>query len=141
MFLILDPISIILNPSHNYKAFACSSVTLELPSSTLTVFNIYRPPSSSKYSQSISVFLDEFRTFLSSAAITPHKFIITGDFNIHLDNHLDSSSQQLTDPLSFTNLTQHVSISTRIHNHTLDLVITSSHTNISNNITIFYHCI
>ena len=133
-FLILDSSSIILNPSHNYKASECSSVTLKLPSSTLTVFNIFRPPSSSKYSQPISVFLDEFQTFLSSAATTPQEFIITGDFNIHLDDHLDSSSQQFTDLLSSTNLTQHVSVSTHIHtyirNHTLDLVITSSHTNL-----------
>ena len=48
-FLILNSISIILHPPHNYKAFECSSVTLKLPSSILTVFNIYRPPTSSKY--------------------------------------------------------------------------------------------
>ena len=83
------------------------------------------------YSQPISVFLDEFQTFLSSAATTPHEFIITDDFNIHLDDPLDSFSQQFTDLLSSTNLTQHVSVSTYIHNHTLDLVITSSHTNLS----------
>ena len=129
-FLILDSISIILNPSHNYKAFQCSSVTLKLPSSTLTIFNIYCPPTSSKYAQPISVFLDEFQTFLSSAATT-NEFIITGDVNIHLDDPLNSSSQQLTDLLSSTNLTQHVSVSTHIHNHTLELIITSSHTNLS----------
>ena len=130
-FLILDSISIILHPPHNYKAFECSSVTLKLPSSTLTVLNIYCPPTSSKYAQPISVFLDEFQTFLSSAATTLHEFIITGDFNIHLDDPLDSFSQQLPDLLSSTNLIQHVSVSTHIHNHTLDLVITSSHTNLS----------
>ena len=112
----------------------CSSVTLQLPS-TLTVFNIYRQPTSSKYSQPISIFLDEFQTFLSSAATTSHEFIITGDFNIHVDDHFDSFSQQFTYLLSSTNLTQHVSVSTRIHNHTLDLVITSSHTNLSSTIS------
>ena len=105
--------------------------TLKLPSSTLTIFNIYRLPTSSKYSQLISIFLDEFQTFLSSAATTPHEFIITGDFNVHLDDPLDSSSQQFTDLLSSTNLTQHVSVSTHIHNLILDLIITSSHTNLS----------
>ena len=129
--LILDSISIILNPSHNYTAFECSSVTLKLHSSTLTVFDIYRPPTSSKYSQPISVFLDQFQTFLSSAATTPHEFIITGDINIHLDDPLDSSSQQFTDLLSSTNVTQHVSVTTHIHNHSLDLVITFSRTNLS----------
>ena len=129
-FLILDSIPIILKRSHNYKYCECSAVTLKLPSSTLTIFNIYRPPTSSKYSQPISVFLDEFQTFKSSSPTTPHEFIITGDFNIHLDDPLNSSSQ-FTNLLSSTNLTQHVSGSTHIHNHTLDLVITSTHINLS----------
>ena len=120
MFLILDSISITLHQHHNYKAFECSSVTLKLPSSTLTVFNIYRPPTLSKYAQPISVFLDEFQTVLSFAVTTPHEFIITGDFNIHLDDHLDSSSQQLTGLLSSTNLIQHVSVSTHTNNHHLN---------------------
>jgi len=37
----------------------------------------------------LSLFLDEFNSFLSFATTTPHEFIITGDFNIHLDNHSD----------------------------------------------------
>ena len=90
---------IILNPSHNYKSFEFSSVTLKLPSSTLAVFNIYRPPVAFKYSQTISVFLGEFQTFLSSA-VTTHEFIITGDFNIHLDYSLDSSSQHAITAIS-----------------------------------------
>ena len=111
-FLILDSICIIFNPCHNYKSFECSSVTLKLPSSTFTVSNIYRRPTSSKYSETLSVFLDEFQTFLSSAATTPHEIIITGDFNIHLDDPNDSSSQQFINLLASTNLTQHVSVST-----------------------------
>ena len=49
----------------------------------------FRSPSSSTFSKPFSVFLDEFNSFLSFAATTPHEFIITGDFNIHLDNHSD----------------------------------------------------
>ena len=93
VFLILDSISIIINPSHNYKFFECSSVTRKMPSSTLNVCNIYRPLTLTKNSQPISVFLDEFQTFISSADTTPHEILITGDFNIHLDDPLDSSSQ------------------------------------------------
>ena len=137
-FLILDSISIILNPSHNYKAFECSSLTLTLPFSTLTIFNVYRRPTSLKYSQRISVFLDEFETFLSSAATTPHEFIITSDFNIQFDNPLDSSSQQFTDLLSFTNVSQLASGPTHIHNHSLNLVITFSHTNLSPTISQYF---
>ena len=55
---------------------------------------------------------------------------MTDNINKQLDDPLDSSAQQFTDLLSSTNLTQNVSVSTHIHNHTLDFVITS-HTNLS----------
>ena len=64
-----------------------------------------------------------------------HAYIITGDFNIHAEDPLDSSSRQFTDISSSTNLTQHVSVSTHIHYYTLDLVITSSHINLSSTIS------
>ena len=79
--------------------------------------------------QCLSRWISNFPVFCCH--YTPHEFIITGDFNIHLYDHLDSFSQQFTDLLSSTNVTQHVSISTHIHNHTLDLVIISSHTNLA----------
>jgi len=73
--------------------------------SKISVFNIYRPPSSSTFSKPFSVFLDEFNSFLSFAATTPHEFIITGDFNIHLDNHSDHATCQFLSLLSSFNLT------------------------------------
>ena len=77
-----------------------------------------------------SISFHQFQPFLSSPATTLHEFIITGDFNIHLDDLLDSSSQQFTDLLLSTNLIQHVSVSIHKHNDTLDLVITSFCTNL-----------
>src|SRR6218665_560756 len=59
---------------HTFKSFECSFITLQLASDTLTVFNIYRPPTSSNYSQKPSVFLDEFASLLSLAATTPNEF-------------------------------------------------------------------
>jgi len=56
-----------------------------LPHSKTSVINIYRPPLSSAFSKLFSVFLDEFSSFLSTAATTPREFLITGDFNLHLD--------------------------------------------------------
>src|SRR6218665_2734314 len=38
------------------------------------------------YSNSTAVFLQEFTTLLSIAATTPHELLITGDFNIYVDN-------------------------------------------------------
>ena len=61
--------------------------------------------------------------FLSSAATTPHEFIITGDFNIHLDNPADTFTSQFLSLLSYFNLSQHVHFPTHDKNHILDLVI------------------
>ena len=106
-------------------------LTLKLPHSNLSVFIIYRPPSSSTYSKPSSVFLDEFSSFLSSAATTPHEFLITGDFNIHLDNASDNLSSKFLTLLSSFNLSQHVNFPTHDRKHTLDLVITSSDTSLA----------
>jgi len=63
---------------------------------------------------------------MTFAATTPHEFIITGDFNIHLDNPTDHLISQFLSLLSSFNLTQHVDFPTHNKNHILDLVITSS---------------
>ena len=69
--------------------------------------------------------------FLSFAATSPHEFIITGDFNIHLDNPTDHLSSQFLSLLSSFNLTQHVNFPTHNRNHTLDSVISSSDTSLT----------
>ena len=122
-FLVREPFSAVSLSSPTYSSFDVSSITLQLLSSKLTVFNIYRRPSSSVHSQKLSTFFDQFQTFLTSAATTPHEFIITGDFNFHIDDHTDSSSQQFASLLSSFNLSQHVNFPTHNLGHTLDLVI------------------
>src|SRR6218665_1806001 len=47
-FLIREPAIVLNSFRHTFKSFECSSVTLQLASDILTVFNIYRPPTSSK---------------------------------------------------------------------------------------------
>ena len=59
------------------------------------------------------------------ASTTPHEFLITGDFNIHVDDHTDSNAAQFLTLLDQANLTQHVTFPTHRQSHTLDLVITS----------------
>jgi len=85
------------------------------------------------------MFLDEFNSFPFSAATTPHEFIITGDFNIHLDNHSDHATSQFLSLLSSFNLTQHVNFPTHNHNHILDLIITSSDTSLHPSLSVT-HC-
>ena len=107
-----------------------SAVTLKLFRSNLTIFNVYRPPPATTKSSKPVPFLIFSLTwtlfFLSLAATTPHEFLITGDFNLHLDDPTNSQAQQFLAALNSTNLTQHASFPTHQDNHTLDLVITAN---------------
>jgi len=125
-FLVREPAVVLNSSCHTFRSFECSSTTLRLASNLLTIFNIYRPPTSSAYSSKPSVFLDEFGSLLSLAATTPNEFLLTGDFNIHVDNPSDSLASDFLNLLSSANLIQHVNFPTHIKNHTLDLVITSA---------------
>jgi len=107
-FLIREPFTQLPTSVPDFSSFESLSVTLQLSHSKLLVFNIYRPLPSSTYSKPFSVFLDDFSSFFSFAATTPHEFIITGDFNIHLDNPVDTLTSQFLSLLSSFNLSQHV---------------------------------
>ena len=93
-FLIREPFTQLPSSVPAFSSFELSSVTLQRSHSKISIFNIYRPPLSSAFSKPFSVFLEEFNCFLSSAATTPHEFLITGDFNIHLDNPADHLTAQ-----------------------------------------------
>ena len=95
--------------------------------------NIYRPPPSTttkcRSYVPFAQFLSDFKHFLSSASTTPHDFLITGDFNIHLDCPTNSDSSQFLSTLSAFNLMQFVNFPTHISSkHTLDLVIAPTDT-------------
>ena len=129
-FLVREPAFILKTPpSQTFKSFEMSSVTLKLFNSKLTVFNIYRPPpanTTTRKAVPFSLFLTEFDSLLSLAATIPHEFVITGDFNLHIDNPSDSQTKQFLSVLDSTNLIQHVSFPTHRDHHTLDLVITAT---------------
>jgi exonuclease III len=107
-----------------FSSFEAISVSVKLPTTSLSLLNVYRPPDTSKHCQPFSIFLSDFFSLLTSFATTPHPFLITGDFNIHVDNPSDSHAIAFSKLLSDANLIQHVAVPTHTHNHTLDLVIT-----------------
>ena len=84
-FLIKEPF-IQNSAAHHYSSFEYSSITVKFSKAQLTLFNVYRPPPPSPYSQPFSTFHNQFSSFLFHAATTPHEFFITGDFNIHVDD-------------------------------------------------------
>src|SRR6218665_4123776 len=93
---------------------------------------------SSPYSRTPAVFLQEFTTLLSIAATTPYEFLITGDFNIHVDNPSISFTREFLALLSSTNLTQHVIFPTHYQDPTFHLVVTSSLSTLSPEISFSF---
>ena len=57
LFLIREPFTQLPSYENSFTSFESSSVTLKLPGSKISVFNVYRPPSSSHYSKPNSIFL------------------------------------------------------------------------------------
>jgi hypothetical protein len=102
------------------------AITIELQSGPISFFNIYHPPVSSSYTASFSSFLSDFSSFLTSVTTTPHEFLITGDFNVHVNDPSNPSALQFLDLLTSNGLRQQVSFPTHRCNNTLDLVITQA---------------
>ena len=125
-FLIHDSCHILSTTAPIFKSFEMSSVTLKLPRSKLTVFNIYRPPASSSKAVPFSQFLTDFQTFISQASTISHEFLITGDFNNHVDHADNFHTKKFLSLLDSSNLTQLVPFPTHRSGHTLDLVITAT---------------
>ena len=53
---------------------------------------IYRPPYSNLHPVSLKTFFDDFALYMESIILAPEPLIITGDFNIHVNNTNDSDA-------------------------------------------------
>ncbi|CAB4003826.1 Hypothetical predicted protein [Paramuricea clavata] len=84
----------------------------------------YKPPYSSTHPVTSAAFLSEFADYMESFIMCTEPIIITGDFNFHVDNANDPSAAAFMDLLDSMDLVQHVSSSTQVSRHTLDLIIT-----------------
>lgn len=102
----------------DFTSFESLGITVSSSESTVRLFVIYRPPSSP-----FQQFFDEFSKLLESLSRSSVPFIIAGDFNIHVDNTQNSSASKFLNILASFNLNQHVTESTHVAGHTLDLII------------------
>ena len=74
--------------------------------------------------------IDEFSEYLESVILSNDLLFLTGDFNIHVDDHNDPVACRFLDLLELMSLTQHVAKPTHEHGRTLDLVITRESDNL-----------
>jgi len=137
-FLICELFTQLPTSFPDFSSFESSSITFQLLRSKISVYSVYRHQSSSTLSKRNAGFLEVFHSFLSFAATTPHEFIITGDFSIHLHNPTDHLTSQFRSLLSSFNLIQHVNFPTHNKYHILDLVITSSDCSLAPSISFSY---
>ncbi len=125
-FLVKEPSTYNPIPSETFQTFENLAITLQTHSGKLTIFNVYRPPTSSKHTGTFSKFLSDFDSFLSSVVTIPHKYLITGDFNIPMNKQDNSDTVAFLSLLAAYNLRQLVDFPTHSANNTLDLFITSA---------------
>jgi hypothetical protein len=98
-----------------------NSTSASLSTAPYILLNIYRPPSASK-----PAFISEFTSLLEDIISSPSELIITGDFNLHVDNPSALYVAPFLDLLDTFSLTQHIQFPTHDSGHTLDLLITRS---------------
>ena len=65
----------------------------------------------------------EFGSLLEQYVMDSSSLLITGDFNLHIDNNLDKSSQDFLALIDLFNLKQHVCSPTHHAGHILDILI------------------
>ena len=119
------------SPLITFSSFEALSVQLTTSSTSYTILTVYRPPTPSLF----NTFISEFSLLLQDLATSPSELIITGDFNIHVNDPTDACSSSFLTLLQTFSLTQHVNFPTHTLNNTLDLLITRSTSSILSNVS------
>lgn len=87
----------------------------------LLIINVYH--TKEKENSDFENFLEELVNLLSEAYNTNTSFLLTGDFNVWVDDKTKKTTQWFLEVLERNDLCQYVKESTHRHGHTLDLVI------------------
>ncbi|EDO44723.1 predicted protein, partial [Nematostella vectensis] len=124
--LYRDPfdVSTVKSGISSRESFEFSELLVKSSSYNLRVIVIYRPPYSEAHRVPTSVFLSEFPEYLESLLLCKENLLITGDFNIHVDEPNDPDAQKFLETLRALGLVQHVDQPTHQDGHILDLAIT-----------------
>ncbi|CAB4017697.1 Hypothetical predicted protein [Paramuricea clavata] len=105
------------------RSFEFSEWSVTTSSHKLRIVVLYRPPYSSEHNVPMRVFSNEFSNYLESLLLSKEPLLIFGDFNIHIDDAVDTDSFKYQDWLESVGLRQHVTQATHTHGHNLDLII------------------
>ena len=125
----------------SFKSFEHTEVSVATAKVHVRLIVVYRPVPSTKHGLTVSMFLEEFSTYLESIITSPGHLLILGDFNFHVDCLHDPDATQFLNLLKSYNLSQFVSGTTHKSGHTLDLVILRADDEIVSDVCTFSPCI
>lgn len=117
-------------PLPSFSSFESLCVHFTVASRPFTLLTVYRPPSSS-----LAVFSDEISTLLADLCSRPNELVVSGDFNLHVDDPSSPYVRPFLDLLNSLDLKQHVNFPTHDSGHSLDLLISRSSSDIIHNLS------
>ena len=130
--------------SASYDSFESFEVSIVSRHTADTISLIYRPQRYQNGKTTIHDFLEDIVEFVSNCNNSRGRYLLLGDFNIHVDIPTDSDTKKFFDILNQFDLRQHVDFPTHIEGHTLDLIVTRSNetcvTNFAPSVFISDHC-
>lgn len=122
-------------PRNEFRSFELIDVVIS-GSNSIRVTVIYRPPPSNTNHLTLELFFTESRAFLEEINNEPGRLLISGDFNFHIDDVNNNNSKKFLELINDFNLKQHVTQTTHIDNHILDLIITRHNDDIVHSISV-----
>ena len=128
--LFRDSIQVRKIVTANHPSFEATEWHLKYGNSVIVTIGIYRPPYSTNHPVTVNTFLNEFAEYLESVALVEGHLLITGDFNIHVNDVCDPAAARFINIIDSMGMINHVNIPTHIHGHTLDLIITRASTDL-----------
>ena len=91
--LFRDSVNVSLVDGKENKSFEYSEWIVKVHDRSMRHIIVYRPPYSSLHPVSASVFFDEFSQLLENVVMCPELLVISGDFNLHLDDLRDNDQE------------------------------------------------
>ncbi len=104
-----------------FSSFESLHVQVTSTSCSFRLVIIYRSGNDKEGRRSpFKVFVDEFGSLMDHYLLHPSKILITGDFNIWMDEPADTNAHIFNSLLTAYNMTQHVTSATHRIGHILD---------------------
>ena len=119
-----DCFNLKLLTSGHKLSFQYSEWLLSWLNNRLRLCVIYHPPYSESNPITNRTFMEEFESYIETVVLANEPLVVTGDFNLHMENPDDTYQQRMSDLLTSLGLYQHVNFPTHKDGHTLDLLIT-----------------